>query len=204
MDCISTFLLHAREVSNAPYGSLKVISILRIFCCAIHDIQATMSPTMLSNPGNQETELTASTRRNMFSSLILIFALTALLLYVFVERVDTKRVGSNTKAFDCADIKLKAETLFEQSHRCGSPRLLQYRWPLALDIVIDAFRIHEEKQVLNWFVRLFEETGPTFQQNILASKSINTIEPENIETILSTNFSGKTFGLSIRVEDYAD
>lgn len=53
--------------------------------------------------------------------------------------------------------------------------------------------MHEEKQVLNWFVSLFEETGPTFQHNILGSKSIDTIEPENIETILSTNFSGKTF-----------
>lgn len=93
------------------------------------------------------------------------------------------------------DIKLKAEKLFEQNHCCGSPRLLQYRWPLALDIVIDAFRIHEEKQVLQWFVRLFEQTGPSFQQNILSSKSIDTIEPENIEAILSINFSGKTFGL---------
>lgn len=42
----------------------------------------------------------------------------------------------------------------------------------------------------------------TFQQNILGSKSIDTIKLENIEVILSTNFSSKTFGFSIWVEDY--
>lgn len=60
-----------------------------------------MSLTSLSNPGTQEAELTTATRRNTFSSLILISASTALLLYVFVQRANTKRVGYNTKAFDC-------------------------------------------------------------------------------------------------------
>lgn len=51
----------------------------------------------------------------------------------------------------------------------------------------------EEKQILQWFVRVFTETGPTFEKTILGSKSIDTIEPENIESILSTNFSGRLF-----------
>lgn len=72
--------------------------------------------------------------------------------------------------------------------------------PLALDLVIDAFRIVGKKQILQWFVKLVEQTGPTFDQNILGSKGIDTIEPENIEPILST--SGKTFRLAIQVEDY--
>lgn len=59
-----------------------------------------MSLTLLSNLRSQETELTTSTSRNTFSSLILISTLTALLLYVFVERANTKRVRSNTKAFN--------------------------------------------------------------------------------------------------------
>jgi hypothetical protein len=59
--------------------------------------------------------------------------------------------------------------------------------------VVEAFRMFEDKQILQWFVRVFEETGPTFEKTILGSKSIDTIEPENIESILSTNFSGKAF-----------
>jgi hypothetical protein len=89
----------------------------------------------------------------------------------------------------------KAETLFEQSHGCGAPRPLQYKWPLALDLVFDAFRNIREKQALQWFVEIFERTGPTFEQDVLGSKGIGTVEPDNIESILSTKFSGKMFGL---------
>jgi len=89
------------------------------------------------------------------------------------------------------DIIQKAEKLFEQSHGCGAPRPLQYKWPLALDVVFHAFRVIGEKQVLQWFGEVFEQTGPTFEQNILGNKGIDTVEPENIESILSTKFSGK-------------
>lgn len=57
----------------------------------------------LMSPGdlaNQEPKLSTSTHRNIFFSLILILVLTALLLYNFVRHVKTKRVGSNSKAFD--------------------------------------------------------------------------------------------------------
>jgi len=91
----------------------------------------------------------------------------------------------------------KAETLLEQLLDCGAPRPLPYRWPLALDLVFDAFRKAREKHALHWFVEIFERTGPTFEQNILGAKSIDTVEPDNIESILSTGFSGKKFGLRL-------
>ena len=68
-------------------------------------------------------------------------------------------------------------------------------------MVVDAFRIIGEKQALQWFVEIFERTGPTFEQNILGAKGINTVEPDNIESILSTKFSGKAFGLWLRLRD---
>jgi hypothetical protein len=68
-------------------------------------------------------------------------------------------------------------------------------------LVFDAFRIIAEKQILQWFVQLFDQTGPTFEQNVLGAKGIDTIEPENIESILSTNFAGKSFGLSFSIND---
>ncbi|KAG6985276.1 hypothetical protein G7Y79_00141g102130 [Physcia stellaris] len=84
----------------------------------------------------------------------------------------------------------QAEAFFEQIHGCCTPRRLPYSWPLALDIVVYAFRTIGEKQVLQWFVDIFDRTGPTFEQYILGAKGINTIEPENIESILSSNFAG--------------
>lgn len=79
------------EFALRLFGGYKYLQNLYF---AIYIMQVTaMSLTLLSNLGNQETELTTSTCRNMFSSLILISALTALLLYIFVERANTKRVG---------------------------------------------------------------------------------------------------------------
>ena len=60
-----------------------------------------------------------------------------------------------------------------------------------MDLILDAFQYLAKKQVLQWFVQIFDRTGPTFEQNILCSKEIDTVEPENIESILSTNFAGE-------------
>ncbi|KAL8681895.1 MAG: hypothetical protein Q9224_006817, partial [Gallowayella concinna] len=84
-----------------------------------------------------------------------------------------------------------AESQFERAHNCGTPRPLPYRWPFALDLVIDAFRAIAEKHALQWFVQIFERTGPTFEQNVLGIKGIDTVEPDNLESILSSNFAGK-------------
>ena len=94
----------------------------------------------------------------------------------------------------------KTETLFEKIHGCGAPRQLQYKWPLALDLVVDAFRNIGEKQAMQWFIEIFNETGPTFEQNVLGFKGIDTVEPDNIECVLSSDFSGKTSGLVATVE----
>lgn len=58
-------------------------------------------------------------------------------------------------------------------------------------MLIEAFRITAEKQTLQWFVQIFERTGSTFEQYVLGVKSINTVEPDNLESILSTHFSCK-------------
>ncbi|KAL9636695.1 MAG: hypothetical protein Q9204_002163, partial [Flavoplaca sp. TL-2023a] len=88
------------------------------------------------------------------------------------------------------------ESQFERAHGCGAPRPLHYKWPFALDLVMDAFRIIAEKQALQWFAQIFDKTGPTFEQNVLGIKGVDTIEPENLEAILSTKFSA--YGLGAR------
>ena len=52
-----------------------------------------------------------------------------------------------------------------------------------------------EKQAMQWFGGIFDRNGPTFEQKILGVQSIATIEPANIETILSDQFSGKFISL---------
>jgi hypothetical protein len=65
-----------------------------------------------------------------------------------------------------------------------------------LDLVFEAFRNIGEKQALQWFVEIFERTGTTFEENILGAKGIDTVEPDNIESILATKFSGKMLGFN--------
>lgn len=79
--------------------------------------------------------------------------------------------------------------------------MLQYKWLLALDLVFDAFRIIGEKEALQLFVGIVERTGPTFEQTILGAKGIDTVKPDNIESILSAKFSGKAFGLCLYLKD---
>jgi len=45
-------------------------------------------------------------------------------------------------------------------------------------------------QILQFFLDVVEESGNTFEQNLLGSRAIDTIEPRNVEAILSTNFNG--------------
>jgi hypothetical protein len=61
-----------------------------------------------------------------------------------------------------------------------------------LDIVIAAFTKIAQKQALQWFTSIFEQTGTTFEQRILGAYGIDTIEPINLESILNSKFSGKT------------
>jgi len=44
--------------------------------------------------------------------------------------------------------------------------------------------------VLQFFLDVVDQNGTTFEQNLLGGRSVNTVDPENIKAILSTNFNG--------------
>lgn len=48
----------------------------------------------------------------------------------------------------------------------------------------EAFRNIGEKQVLQYFIEISEQTSSTFEQKVLGATSIDTVEPDSIETIL--------------------
>jgi hypothetical protein len=67
---------------------------------------------------------------------------------------------------------------------------LPYKWPLAIDIVKKGFRAHWDKRLLQLFQELYHGLGPNIEQTLLGSTGFVTIDPENIETMLSTRFGG--------------
>jgi len=44
------------------------------------------------------------------------------------------------------------------------------------------------------FLFHFRQTGNTLEQKFLGTKAYGTMEPANLEAILSTNFKGESYG----------
>jgi len=73
---------------------------------------------------------------------------------------------------------------------CQPPRRLSFRWPLAIDIIVEAFNADKQGHILDFFLKCVSRTGNTFEQRILGARGIDTQDPQNIEAILSTQFNG--------------
>ena len=71
---------------------------------------------------------------------------------------------------------------------------LPYKWPLALDIVRRGFEAHWDKRLLGLFSDLYDGLGPNIEQTLLGTTGFVTIDPENIEVMLSTRFEDFGFG----------
>ncbi|MCJ1392480.1 hypothetical protein MMC18_005347 [Xylographa bjoerkii] len=95
------------------------------------------------------------------------------------------------------------------SSKCKLPPRLRYRWPFGLDLFVEVFKADRAGNILGVFVSIVERTGNTFEQVLLGGRGVNTNDPENIEAVLSTQFSGKyprvsraNFGLGARSANF--
>lgn len=65
------------------------------------------------------------------------------------------------------------------------------RWPWGLELISKAFRVASEQRLLRLMNDIVKETGTTFEQNLLGARGIDTVDPVNIEAVLSTQFTGQ-------------
>ncbi|KAL2037979.1 hypothetical protein N7G274_009198 [Stereocaulon virgatum] len=85
--------------------------------------------------------------------------------------------------------KYGVETNFGNQNGCKPPAsVLAYKWPLALDVVQRGFRAGRQKKLLSLFTDYWGYLGPTVEISILGGTGYATMEPENIEAVLSTRF----------------
>jgi len=91
---------------------------------------------------------------------------------------------------------VKEEAAFCALHGIGKPATLRSKLIGSIDLMITAFGKAQEGQILQFFLELIEKTGTTFEQCLLAERGIDTIDPANVEAVLSTQF--KDFGLGDR------
>ena len=77
-------------------------------------------------------------------------------------------------------------------HNCQPPRYrLSYRWPLAVDLLSWAFKADRNGRLLDFFMAQVQKAGITFEQFLLGARGVNTLDPRNIEVVLSSRFRGE-------------
>ncbi len=122
---------------------------------------------------------------------VLATLLSTLILYLILKSFWARQVFRpiNSKSNSLTRFH-KAEAKFARAHGCKDPIPLQGKWPLGLDLIVEAFGHARAQQILQFFLIIIDRTGPTFEQNLLGAKGIDTVDPTNIETVLSTKFQG--------------
>lgn len=71
------------------------------------------------------------------------------------------------------------------------PKIWNSKWPLGLDMLAKALKYARTKRILQFFLDVVDENGTTFEQILLGARGIDTVDPENIEAVLSTKFDGQ-------------
>ncbi|KAL2784343.1 n-alkane-inducible cytochrome P450 [Aspergillus keveii] len=84
---------------------------------------------------------------------------------------------------------------------CLPPRKWCSAWPLGLDLLVKAFEYDRRQQILKFFLEVVARSGTTFEQSLLFAHGIDTIEPRNIQALLSTQFTD--FGLGLRPQTFS-
>ncbi|KAL9640100.1 MAG: hypothetical protein Q9204_000852 [Flavoplaca sp. TL-2023a] len=76
-----------------------------------------------------------------------------------------------------------------RSNSCLPPRKYPHKDPfLGLDFFLETGKIFSENRYLPELEARYGTYGTTFQTNLFGTPSINTIEPENLQVVYSSNF----------------
>lgn len=113
--------------------------------------------------------------------------------------IHTARLRSKHRVSYSVDSLSQASTLtpakndveLARANGCQSPPRLLNQRPFGVDRLEQIFRANAESRLMELFLFHFRLWGTTLEQIFLGSRAYGTIEPANLEAILSTNFQGK-------------
>jgi hypothetical protein len=78
-----------------------------------------------------------------------------------------------------------------EQHGCLPPPLLKNNRPFGYDRLEQIFRANEACHLMSLFQRHFREDGNTLKHEFLLTPAFGTIDPANLEAILSSKFKGR-------------
>ena len=67
---------------------------------------------------------------------------------------------------------------------------LPYSWPLGLDVLKRQYDANVDQRLMAFQTQFFEEHGANMEIRLLGNVGYMTIDPKNIEAILSSRFDG--------------
>ncbi len=68
--------------------------------------------------------------------------------------------------------------------------VIPYSWPLALDLLKKQYDALPSRRILAFQSQYFNQIGPNMRIRLFGGDGYVTIDPKNIEAILSTHFEG--------------
>ena len=67
---------------------------------------------------------------------------------------------------------------------------IPFKWPYSLDLVKQTWDANADQRLLAFYQQFFDQLGPNLEQTLLGGIGYVTIDPKNIEALLSTKFQG--------------
>ena len=92
---------------------------------------------------------------------------------------------------DSVSPRFQAQESFGRRHGCRPAPRLRNWWPLGVDRLTQIFQADANHRLMDLFEFHFQDVGATLEQKFLGTRALGTIEPRNLEAILSSKFTGK-------------
>ncbi|PGH16458.1 hypothetical protein AJ79_01789 [Helicocarpus griseus UAMH5409] len=89
----------------------------------------------------------------------------------------------------------KSDQKFGAQHGCGQAARLRNWWPLGIDRLIQIWTADSEQRLMELFTFHFRDVGNTLEQRFLGTRAFGTIDPKNLEAMMSSKMKDFGFGL---------
>lgn len=84
----------------------------------------------------------------------------------------------------------QADQVLDSQYGCGRPPVLRNWWPLGIDRLIQIWQADSHQRLMELFAFHFKDVGSTLEQCFLGTRAFGTIEPRNLEAMMSSRFQG--------------
>ncbi|KAJ5114025.1 hypothetical protein N7456_002559 [Penicillium angulare] len=102
----------------------------------------------------------------------------------------------------------RTDLIISTQHGCKNAPRLKNWWPLGIDRLIQIWMADADQRLMGLFTFHFRDVGNTLEQKFLGTKAFGTVEPRNLEAMMSSKEKGKRlltkiatyFGFGLRRE----